>query len=84
MAHIGDLVLSCYISDVVYLGWSVNFTHLLEAEFPEISLFVIGVIFSMLTAILATSLVPHPHIIPFSSKLESGGNGMLIYDPAVG
>ena len=84
MANISDLVLSSDVPDIVYLRWSVDIAHLLEAEFPKISLFVIGVIFGMLTAILATSLVAHPNIIPFSGKLKCRGNGMLIDDPAVG
>jgi hypothetical protein len=82
MAYIRDLILPCHFPNIVNLCWSINITHLLEAERPKVTI-GIRVFGLVLPAVLAAPLVANPDVIALSRELECRSNRMLVDHPAI-
>jgi hypothetical protein len=81
---IGYLILTCLISYVIYLSWSINCAHLLKAKVPIVEVFhFIWVKSLVFPAVLSSSLVTKPNIIALISKGKSWCHSLLINDPTI-
>lgn len=77
MSNIADLLVSSAV-DIGKHSWEVVIGHVLEGKLPELFVFV-RVIPAMVSRVLITSTVTHPHIIPAICQHQSGGLILVVY-----
>ena len=68
VAYVRNYILTGLLSDVVYHGWQIVLSKLIETKVPK--LFIIDIRVYVLSTVNIASIISQPDVVPFFNKSE--------------